>query len=145
MFNLYSFLIVIPYVVIITLVSLIYYLYKRIGDRKFLVSIFVSIFFFIIAFSLIGVYIVFYFYGSLIIIGFICGIVAGLLNEDMFSGLLSGVASIFFGYIGYYLIRGDFFFYVFFLYPLNYYIILSILFGGIGGLLGHQVNSNRKY
>jgi uncharacterized ion transporter superfamily protein YfcC len=127
------------------LASLVYLVYKKHEDKGFLLSIFVSAFVFLIPYSFTGGYFIGYFYGGLVITGFISGIVAGLFNEDMISAILSGVTGVFLGYLINPLFRGILWLYLFALYPVNYYEILSILFGGIGGLIGNQIKIRRKY
>jgi hypothetical protein len=87
----------------------------------------------------------FYFYGSLVITGFICGLLAGLFNEYIVGGIFSGIVSLFFGYLIIFIPTGIYGINFFLMYPLNYYIILSLLFGGIGGLSGNQIRIRRKY
>jgi len=63
----------------------------------------------------------------------------------MISALISGITGVFLGYLFNAFFQGMLFFFLFSIYPYSYYAFLSILFGGIGGLLGNQIKIKKKY
>lgn len=109
---------------------------------EFLLSIFISAIAFLVIprilpyFFILGLY-------SMVLLGLTSGIIGGICNEDMMRSVLSGVSGVliglflppfyglysFGGYLSYYDIGA----------LIWYFPIMTILFGGLGGLIGNQI------
>jgi hypothetical protein len=124
----------------IILAILIYLAYKKHQDKGFLLGVIISSIIFLYL-TLIFIYdIIIYFKFGFTLIGFICGIIAGLPNQNTARSILSGLAGIFLGILINPYFAGFSFLFIFISFPDGYYLILSILFGGLGGLIGNHIN-----
>ena len=140
-----SYLFVVPiYVACIFL--LLYGLYRRYHDKNLIIGIFLSAAFYVIIYvNLFGVlpYLLSIQFIGDFIFCFICGIMAGLINEDIKRGAISGA-------IGMILAMA-------LIYPYIYFIIFvigiyfpfqtlpRILGGAFGGALGSYINKSYNY
>ncbi|MFX1600811.1 MAG: hypothetical protein ACFFB6_09460 [Promethearchaeota archaeon] len=117
---------------------------SKLHTKEFLLGIFISaiIFQVFLIYPFIIVFAIFSIYG-IVLIGFFSGITAGICNENMIRSVLSGVSGVliglflppfyglysFGGYLSYYNIGA----------LIWYFPIMTILFGGLGGLIGNQI------
>lgn len=71
------------------------------------------------------------------ITGFATGIIAGFVNEETIRGILSGIVGNFISLLSHPILQKHIFF-AFDYFPLNLYILLCLLCGGVGGFVGNQ-------
>ena len=117
---------------------------KHNHNAEFLLGIFISVIIFQIL-LIFPFFAILYLFG-IVLIGFISGITAGICNENMIRSVLSGLTGVligFFippfygvvylsGFLRYAPIDTPIILYTYF------YMILSILFGGLGGIFGNN-------
>jgi hypothetical protein len=129
---------------LIVLGILVFLAYYKQHDKSFLIGILISSVVFLYL-TLIFIYdIIIYFNFGFALIGFTCGIIAGLPIQNPVRSILSGVAGIFLGILINPYFAGFSFLFIFISFPEGYFLILSILFGGLGGLIGNHINGRLK-
>lgn len=117
-------------------------LYKLQINKEFLLGIFISTIIFQVFFYFFGYFnvFIFQFYGAYVLTGMVCGIITGVVNEDMIRSVLSGIIGLSLYFIVLLIYSGPFIIVILFTsFPLGFELVLSFLFAGLGGLVGNQI------
>ena len=125
---------------------LLYGIYRRYHDKNLLLGIFISAAFYVIIsvnfFGWLSYLFSIAFFGYFIL-SFICGIVAGLVNEDIKRGALSGMTGMLLAMALTYP-SINFIIFVFGIY-FPFQTLPNILGGAVGGALGSKINKSYSY